>query len=121
MLGVRVLKCVWVIFLLSSAVSFAAEKPRFKNQKFQIPKFDYQRNSQTTFLGFRPETDPARRFDPDQAERYLYSAHSDRTTWFRTANEKMLAHQYRERGVPMAQQVRDVLTYIPITISTDQE
>lgn len=94
-------------------------RARSSRKANSIPAFDYQRSAHHDYLGFKPETNPARRADPEAQEKYLYSAHLERDTWFRVANERMLAQQYREQGTPFVHQVRDVLTYIPFTVGVE--
>lgn len=102
---------------MAIAVCVASEPSRSSKK---IPAFNYQGGKEVYYLGFKPETNPARRLNPDLVERYAYSSLADRETWFRVTNERMLAQQYREHGTPVGHQLRDTLTYIPFTLEVDE-
>jgi hypothetical protein len=106
---------------IADALAREPKTARREPPRARIPTFSYEADpTHRHYLGFRPETDPVRRLNADAQERYLYSPLQDREQWFRTANERMLAETYRDRAIPLAQQLRDALLYVPITVGDEE-
>lgn|GEM_PF-3808260 len=86
----------------------------------KIPSFDYRVGAEIRYLGFKPETNPTRRFDLEKQERYAWSPHGERE---QRRRESQLIHdvdRYQKMRIPIQRQLMDVLTYIPIPIGAEK-
>jgi hypothetical protein len=90
-----------------------------RSGKSKIPVFSYRDPAKGGYLGFRPNTDPARHTDEEVEERYVYSPLAGRERLWRDADNLRIQMNYQRQGTPLRQQIQDVLTYIPITITED--